>query len=97
MFDDPHVLDGRKVISDESVDFDDFRIWLIPKSLMIQKEFRLEVWTLKIKSTVLLPSSMVLYRGQLSTVLQFYVSERQPHLDFYSGEDMRVCHILILK
>ena len=34
VFDDPHVLDGRKVISDESVDFDDFRIWL-----MIQKEF----------------------------------------------------------
>ena len=33
----------------------------------------------------------------LSTVLQFYVSERQPHLDFYSREDMRVCHILMFE
>ena len=49
------------------------------------------------KSTVLPPSSMVLFRGQLSTVLQFYMSERQPHLDFYSREDMRVCHILMFK
>ena len=26
VFDDPHVLDGRKVISDESVDFDDMTV-----------------------------------------------------------------------
>ena len=37
---------------------------MIPRYLMIQKEFQLEVWTLIIqKSTTIPPSSMVLFLG----------------------------------
>ena len=39
-FDDPQVSDVLKVTSNESMDFND------SKSLMIQREFQLEVWSL---------------------------------------------------
>ena len=41
IFDDTQYFDCLKVISNESFDFDNPK-----KSLMIQREFQLEVWTL---------------------------------------------------
>ena len=61
-FDDPLVSDSLEVISKEYGTFMIQRNSMIPRYLMIQRKFQLEVWTLIIQnSTVIPPSSMVLF------------------------------------
>ena len=60
-FADPHASDGLKVVSNESMDFNDPKEFDDPWYSMIKRKFQLEAWTLIIqKSTVILPSAMVL-------------------------------------
>lgn len=59
--DDPKVLDGPNVISNESIDLIQNDL-MNPKFSMIQKEFQLEVCTLLIlKSTAIPPCLLVLF------------------------------------
>ena len=59
--DDPKVLDGPNVISNESIDLIKKDL-MNPKFSMIQKEFQLEEWVLIIlKSTANPPCLLVLF------------------------------------
>ena len=55
-----------KVISNESMKFDDPKV-IVLRSSMIHRKIQLEVWTF-IKSTVIPPSTMVLSSGVVKPV-----------------------------
>ena len=55
-----------KVISNESMKFDDPKV-IVLRSSMIHRKIQLEVWTF-IKSTVILLSSMVMFCGAVKPV-----------------------------